>query len=140
MNLEDIRTYCLSLPLATEDTPFGPDCVAFRLSGKIFACIDLGRPWLFTAKCDAAAAAALRDRYAGIVPAWHWNKRLWNDVRLDADVPEALQRALLRHAQREVAAGLTRARRDAFEAAARAAGAEESAPLYNIGGEIPFIQ
>ena len=41
MNVEEIREYCLSLPLATEDFPFDESILAFRVLGKVFAMIDL---------------------------------------------------------------------------------------------------
>ena len=43
MNIERIREYCLSKPLATEDSAFGPEGDLFRVYGKIFAYIDLER-------------------------------------------------------------------------------------------------
>ena len=36
MNIESIRTYCLSLPLVTEDMPFDDTTVVFRVLGKIW--------------------------------------------------------------------------------------------------------
>ena len=36
MNIEQVRTFTLSLPGVTEDQPFGDDNVTFRLEGKIF--------------------------------------------------------------------------------------------------------
>ena len=36
MNIEQVRTYTLSLPGVTEDMPFGDDVVTFRIEGKIF--------------------------------------------------------------------------------------------------------
>ncbi len=37
MNIEQIREYCLSLPYATEDMPFGEDYLVIRICDKIFA-------------------------------------------------------------------------------------------------------
>ena len=53
MNIESIREYCLSLPLATEDFPFDETTLVFRIMGKIFACLDLERPEWVTMKCNA---------------------------------------------------------------------------------------
>ena len=36
MNIEEVRSYALSLPGVTEDQPFGEDNVTFRVEGKIF--------------------------------------------------------------------------------------------------------
>lgn len=53
MNIESVREYCLSLPLVTEDFPFDETTLAFRIMGKIFACLDLERPEWVTMKCNA---------------------------------------------------------------------------------------
>lgn len=102
MNIETIREYCLAKPLATEDQAFGPTCVLFRVYDKIFACIDLERPNLVVLKCAPDRTTDLRDRYAGITGAWHWNKRYWNDVCLDADVSDELVLELVDHSLAEV--------------------------------------
>lgn len=89
MNIEQVREYCLSLPGATEDMAFGPDTLLFRLCGKIFACIDLNRPDRVVFRSDEENTVILREEYAGIIPAWHWNKRYWSEVLFDIDVPDS---------------------------------------------------
>lgn len=66
MNIERIREYCLSKPLATEDSAFGPEGVLFRVYGKIFAYLDLERPDLVVCKCNPDYAIDLRDKYNAI--------------------------------------------------------------------------
>ena len=40
----------------------------------------------------------LRERYPDeVTPAWHTNKRLWNDVRTTGDLPDAFIRAQIRN-------------------------------------------
>ena len=75
MNVEDIRAYCLSLPLTTEDFPFDEDCLAFRVQGKIFAMINLENTKWFVLKCNPDYAVELRERHREIEGAWHMNKR-----------------------------------------------------------------
>ena len=41
-------------------------------------------------------------RKIGIEGAWHWNKKHWNQVYLDRDVPEALIRSLIDNSYEEV--------------------------------------
>ncbi len=36
MNIEDIRTYCLSFEEVEEGFPFGDDTLVFKTKGKIF--------------------------------------------------------------------------------------------------------
>lgn len=116
MTIEDIRAYCLAKPLATEDSAFGPEGILFRVYRKIFAYLDLERPDLVVLKCGPDYAIELRDRYAGITGAWHWNKRYWNDVRLDADVPETLIYQLIDHSLAEVLHKLPRKTQAAYAA------------------------
>ena len=94
MDILEVHEYCLSLPFATEDMPFGDDTTRVSL------------------KCDPDYAEKLREHYEAIRPAWHMNKRHWNDVGLAAAVPSPLLRSLIRHSYNCVVRGLPRAIRD----------------------------
>lgn len=102
MDIESIRLYCLSLPLTTEDMAFGDDYILFRVCGKIFACADLNRPDYFVVKCDADRALELRDRYREIEPAWHWNKKYWNQIKPGGSLSDTFIKELIRHSYSEV--------------------------------------
>lgn len=102
MNIESFRQYCLSLPLVTEDMPYDDTVVAFRLKNKIFACLFLDKPDIVVMKCDAAQAIDLRERYSGIEPAYHCNKKYWNQISLNCDVPDSLILHLVSHAWQQV--------------------------------------
>jgi len=106
MEIETIRNYCLSLPLTTEDTAFGEEYLLFRVCDKIFACYGFDREDYFVLKCDPDYALELRDRYPDIEPAWHWNKRYWNQVRLDGELSDDFIEALIRHSYGQVVAKL----------------------------------
>lgn len=106
MDIESIREYCLSLPLATEDMPFGEDCLVIRLCGKIFACIGLTRPDYFVLKCDPDYAIDLQDRYPEITPAWHWNKKHWIQLQLRGSLQDSIITSLIHHSYAQVAAKL----------------------------------
>lgn len=106
MNIETLREYCLSLPFVTEDMPFDDTVLVFRLKSKIFACLTLDKPDLIVMKCNPERALELRDRFEAIEPAWHWNKKYWNQIHIDNDVDRPLMEELLRHAYNEVNAKL----------------------------------
>ncbi len=108
MNIEELRLYCLSLPETTEDMAFGEDYLLIRVCGRIFACIGLTRTDYFVVKCDPDYALELRDHYAEIEPAWHWNKRYWNQLCLHGSLSEDFIKALIRHSYSEVAKKLTK--------------------------------
>ena len=114
MDISVIREYCLSLPLATEDMPFGDEVVTLRVCGKIFAMLSLTDTTRVSLKCEPLYAEELRERHpSAICPAWHMNKRHWNDVRLDSDLPTALVFHLVRHSYNRVVSGLSARERKA---------------------------
>ena len=101
MNIEDARIYCLSKPSATEDFPFDETTLAFRVENKIFAIVDLENTEWFCVKCDAERAIDLRDKYSTIKPAWHMNKRYWNQLDIAA-LDDGLFFSLVDHSYNEV--------------------------------------
>ena len=52
-------------------------------------------------KCDADYTIELRDKYQQIVPAWHMNKRYWNQLDIAA-LDDALFYSLVDHSYEEV--------------------------------------
>lgn len=90
INVESVRDYCLSLPLATEDFPFDETTLAFRVLGKIFAMIDLDY------------AVKLRDKHFEIKGSWHMNKKLWNQIRLSGGLPDSLIQELIHHSYAKI--------------------------------------
>lgn len=112
MDIAEVREYCLSLPLTTEDMPFGEDILTLRIHGKIFAMLNLADPSRVSLKCQPEYAEELRERYAAIRPAWHMNKRHWNDVGLGDLLPTTLIQSLIRHSYNCVTRGLPAKVRD----------------------------
>ena len=113
MNIESTRDYCLTLPLVTEDFPFDERTLAFRVLGRIFACLDMERPEWVTTKCDAERAIELRERHSEIEPAWHWNKKYWNQVALSGRLEDNFILSLVRHSYSEVVKKLKKAEKAA---------------------------
>jgi predicted DNA-binding protein (MmcQ/YjbR family) len=107
MDLEDAIAHCLSQPHATEETPFGPEVLVYKVAGKIFALTAPGDfPATLNLKCEPGRALDLRDGYAAIRPGYHMNKRHWNTVTLDGSLPAALLRELIEHSYQLVVRGL----------------------------------
>lgn len=102
MDIESVRDYCLSLPLATEDFPFDETTLAFRVCGRIFAMVDLEDTTWFVLKCQPDYAVTLREGHAEIKGAWHMNKRHWNQIDLFGQLSDALICHLIRHSYAEV--------------------------------------
>lgn len=84
MNLEEVRSYCLSLPGTTEDMPYGDDMVVFRIGGKIYLHLPLeyAEPRM-SVKLPPEVGESLREMYSAITPGYHLNKKHWNDIRIE---------------------------------------------------------
>ena len=107
MDLAQFREYCLSKPRATEDTPFGPNVLVFKVGGKMFALAALDEvPTTVNLKCDPDLALDLRDRYEQIRPGYHMNKKHWNTVEIDTGIPDAELRKMTAHSYELVAKSL----------------------------------
>lgn len=104
MDVESVRDYCLSLPLVTEDFPFDETTLAFRVLGRIFAMIDLEDTAWFVLKCQPDYAIRLRETHPDITPAWHMNKRHWNQLNLFGTLADELVCHLIRHSYAQVVA------------------------------------
>lgn len=102
MNVETIRTYCLSLPQVSEDFPFDETTLAFKVQGKIFAMIDLEDTTWFVLKCNPDYALELRDQHAEIQGAWHMNKKHWNQINLYGSLTDHLIQKLINHSYASV--------------------------------------
>lgn len=96
MDVIGFREFCLSLPFAEECTPFDEATLVYKVGGRMFAYADMVCFNRFAVKCDPVQAEILRDRYPEVTPAWHSNKRHWNDVRTDGDLPEEFLRRQIR--------------------------------------------
>jgi len=98
MDLEAFRKYCLKKSGVTEDMPFGPDVVVFRVGRKMFALASLEEvPVTVNLKCDPDRALELRDRYEQVRPGYHMNKRHWNTVEIGTGIPDAEIREMIDH-------------------------------------------
>ena len=96
MELETIRHYCLSKRCVTECFPFDEQTLVFKVMDKMFAVLPLDNAEWLTVKCDPDRAIALRDEYTDIQPAYHFNKRHWNQLR-HAGLSDALVAELIDH-------------------------------------------
>ncbi|SIN79808.1 MmcQ/YjbR family DNA-binding protein [Chitinophaga niabensis] len=90
MNLEKFQQYCLSLPGTSEGLPFGENTLVFYVMGKMFALTDIEEFESANLKCDPDQAIELRERYEGVLPGYHMNKKHWNTVLFDGSIPDKL--------------------------------------------------
>ena len=89
MNLEFLQKFLLKKKGTTEETPFGPEALVYKVMGKMYALIAWEEnPLRISLKCDPDFALALRAKYPAVTAGYHMNKRHWNTIMLDGSVPE----------------------------------------------------
>lgn len=88
MTGDELRAALLALPATTEETPFGPGVLVYKVHGKMFALTPVEPPISVSLKCDPVLAQIVRDTYAAVTPGYHLNKRHWNTVQIDGTVPD----------------------------------------------------
>lgn len=97
MDLELLRDYCLSKPNVTEETPFGPDTLVFKVHNKMFCLCSLDNFISANLKCDPEKAVTYREEYQAVKPGFHMNKKHWNSVTVNQDVNDTLFLKMLDH-------------------------------------------
>ena len=83
--------------------------IRYHVGGRMFAAIlldDGNEPFYINLKLEPAEGELLRSQYADILPGYYSNKRHWNSIRADGEVPDALVRALLDESYRLTLRGL----------------------------------
>ncbi|OAQ40860.1 MmcQ-like protein [Pedobacter psychrophilus] len=90
MNIETLRTYSLNKLGATESFPFGNDTLVFKVGNKVFLLSSLDNPISFNAKCNPEKAIILRENHPEIIPGFHMNKKHWNTIYYNGNLPEKL--------------------------------------------------
>lgn len=96
MDIESLRTYCLKKKAVTEELPFGPDTLVFKVMGKVFLLTSLdSEVFRFNVKCDPDKAVELRERYDAVQPGYHMNKKHWNTVIADGRLSQQLLREMI---------------------------------------------
>jgi predicted DNA-binding protein (MmcQ/YjbR family) len=115
MNIEELHEYCISLKGATACFPFDDVSLVLKVEGKMFALIPLDTTELQIAlKCDPEKAVELRENYACVEPAYHFNKKYWNTIYLNRDMKEEEVKYWIRHSISEVMKKLPKHIRDEY--------------------------
>jgi predicted DNA-binding protein (MmcQ/YjbR family) len=91
-----------------------PVAMMYKLAGKIFAIVGLGKTEEVIVKCDPHLVEVLKETYAGVGHRSHLDRRFWICVALDADVPADEIDRLVEQSYDLVRATLTRKQRDAL--------------------------
>jgi predicted DNA-binding protein (MmcQ/YjbR family) len=114
MNIEEFREYCIAQKGVSEELPFGPDTLVYKVMGKIFALTNLNSE-IFTVnlKCDPDTAIALREEHDYVLPGFHMNKKHWNTVNGE-NCPTKQLKELTNHSYDLVVVSFTKKQKEEF--------------------------
>lgn len=116
MDVEQLRVYCLEKKGAVEDFPFDDVTLVFKVMGKIFALTGLDEvECKVNLKCDPELAISLREQSPDVIPGFHMNKKHWNTVYCERELPEKTLKELIDHSYGLVVAGLRKKDRETLE-------------------------
>lgn len=114
MDIEEFRTYCLSLKGAQEKMPFNKatsqydrDLLVFQVCDKWFCFVNIDAFDFCDLKCVPEQITELQERYEGIRPGYHMNKKHWISVYFHQDVPDSLIKKLVLQSYNLVVSSLT---------------------------------
>ena len=108
MNIEDLRTYCISRKGVTENFPFDNNTLVFKVGNKIFALVNIEKKEFINLNNDPEENVELRETYQGVKPGYHMNKKHWNSVYFNSDVDSPLLKKLIDDSYRLIRDSLTK--------------------------------
>ena len=115
-NIEELRAYCMHKTAVEESMPFDDTTLVFKVGNKMFALVALdAQPLRINLKCDPERAQELREKYDNIIPGYHMNKKHWNTVIIDRNLPPGLLTELIDHSYELVWNSLSKAKRKSLE-------------------------
>jgi predicted DNA-binding protein (MmcQ/YjbR family) len=109
MNIEEIRDFCLNFKGVTEEIPFGPEVVVFKVMGKMFLLMPLDVEDLrISIKNTPEKNIELRGEHTNIVGAYHMSKVHWINLIIEFSTKKDFVKLLIKESYDLVASGLTK--------------------------------
>lgn len=108
-----IDEYLLKKRAVEKDLKKEWNWIRYQIGGKMFAAICLDRddrPYYINLKLEPLEGEFLRTQYPDIIPGYYSDKRHWNSVNPDGEVPDDLLKDLLDKSYQLVLAGFSKKR------------------------------
>ncbi|MDZ7936671.1 MAG: MmcQ/YjbR family DNA-binding protein [Emticicia sp.] len=105
MDLESFREFCLLKRGVTEELPFGPDTLVYKVMGKIFALTNFDFDSI-NIKNSPEKNQELRANYDLVVAGYHMSKVHWNTISTRGSIKDALLREWIDESYEIVVKGL----------------------------------
>ena len=92
--------------------PFDDKILVFKVADKIFALAAY--PLRLNLKCDLEKAIDLRERFESVQPGYHSNKKHWNTIEVNGEIPKESLYELIDHSYNFVIAKLIKKLRQKY--------------------------
>ena len=106
--VHQVGMWCIQMPAANLEYPFGPETAVYKVGGKIFALLATAGEDYVTLKAEPVDAVALRAQYESVREGYYMNKRHWITIDLGPEVPIDELKELVGISYDLVVFGLTR--------------------------------
>lgn len=115
MNIEEFRNYCLSfkgvhdkMPFEKATSEYDRNLLVFYVADKWFCFVNVDVFDFCNIKCIPEQIEELRDKYEGVKPGYHMNKKYWMSVYFNKDVSDKMIRELVKKSYDIVVSSLSR--------------------------------
>ncbi len=114
MKYEWLEKYSLSKKGAVKDYKEEWEATRYLVGGKMFALLGENKEKkpIITLKCEPETGEFLRDRYPDIIAGYYMNKRHWNSVYMDGEVPDNVLKEMIDSSYELVLKSLTQKMRN----------------------------
>ena len=123
MNIEEFRTYCLSFKGVHDKKTYGKatseydrNLIVFYVLDKWFCIVNIDVFDFCNIKCNTEQIEELQDRYEGVKPGYHMNKKQWISVYFGKDVSDKTIKDLVKRSYEIVVSSLPKQKREILQA------------------------
>lgn len=100
------------MPFGKAASEYDRNLLVFYVADKWFCFVNVDVFDFCNIKCDTERIVELQERYEGIGPGYHMNKRHWISVHFDKDVPDETIESLVRRSYEIVVNSLPKKERE----------------------------
>ena len=115
MNIEELRSYCMSKKGATESFPFDETTLVFKVMNKMFAITDLVDDFSVVVKADPEKYHGLMEQYPAVRQPRYF-RGSWVQVMIDGSIDEDLIKGWIDESYDLIVANLPKKDREALKA------------------------
>ena len=113
MELNELKEYLHSKLAVTEELPFGPETLVYKVCGKMYALVAWQEtPLRITLKADPAQIDLQRAMFTSVGPGYYMNKRHWISIYAGSEISADLIHDLIQDSYLLVAKTLNRVQKN----------------------------